>query len=245
MYELPYNLNEEDDLPTRVMKAVGDRPIALDPLPGALVADVYRATFADGTEAVVKYDAEPEARLDIEAEMLRNLRTPDVIPVPDVYHASRHLLVQELIPGDHLHPEEHEDAGRLLAGLHAVTSPEAGLGGETLNGSILIPSPWTSSWIEFFREHRLGFATDLARDRSQLPAPYWERIQTLAMRLDQIIEEPDACSLLHGDVWDANVLSRGSRVAAFIDPSTCFGHPELELAYMSLFGGFGDADAPI
>jgi fructosamine-3-kinase len=245
MYELPYNLNEEDDLPTRVMKAVGERPIVLEPLPGALVAEVYHATFRDGTSVVVKYDPEPEARLDIEAEMLRNLRTPEVIPVPDVYHASRHLLIEELIEGDHLQPAAHDDAGRLLAALHQVTSPEAGLGGETLNGSILLPSPWTSSWIEFYLEHRLTFAADLARDGGQLPDSYWERVQTLVSRMDRLVEDPPACALLHGDVWDANVLSRGDTVAAFIDPSTCFGHPELELAYMSLFGRFGDADAPI
>jgi len=36
------------------------------------------------------------------------------------------------------------------------------------------------------------------------------------------------------------VLSIDIEVSGFIDPSTCYGDPEFELAHMSLFGGFDD-----
>ena len=241
MNTLPYNLNEEDDVPTLILKAIGSRPVTVDELSGGMIGTVYKATFADGTAVVAKHNPAPDARLDIEAEMLRNLRTPDVIPVPDVLSESRHLLIQELIPGVHLEPVAHADCARLLAGLHEVVSDQAGLGGTTLNGSLPIPSPWTDSWIAFFREHRLLFTADAACDRGRLTPEFQERAHRLAERLDDLLVEPDACSLLHGDVWSANVLSVGNRVSGFIDPSTCYGDPELELAYMSLFGGFGDA----
>lgn len=240
MYELPYNLNEPDDLPTLIRKAVGTVPSNISELDGGMIGQVYRLDFPDGAVLVAKHNPAPDARLDIEAEMLRHLRTPDVIRVPDVLFESRHLLIQEMIPGVHLEPSAKGDACRMLAALHEVTSPRAGLGGTTLNGSLEIPSSWTDSWIDFFRDHRLRFTAVVARENGNLLPEHWERAHLLAERLDDLLIEPEACSLMHGDVWSANVLSLGDHVTGFIDPSTCYGDPELELAYMSLFGEFSD-----
>ncbi|MGB3331096.1 MAG: fructosamine kinase family protein [Thermomicrobiales bacterium] len=236
---LPYSLIEDDDLPTMVAKAVGTRPVTLTPLPGGMFGTIHRASFADGTDLVVKHLPEDDARLDIEAEMLRALRLPDVIRVPDVLFASPHLLIQEFLPGNHLEPAAHADLGRHLARLHAVTSDQAGLGGTTLNGSLPLPSPWTDSWITFYRDHRLRFATHLVSER--LPAGFTDRLERLAERLDDVLIEPDASSLLHGDIWSANVLSQGELVTGFLDPSTCYGDPEMELAYAITFGRLGEA----
>ena len=38
-----------------------------------------------------------------------------------------------------------------------------------------------------------------------------------------------------------NVLSLGDRVTAFLDPSACYGDPELELAYVDAWQSFGQA----
>ncbi|MGC4107729.1 MAG: fructosamine kinase family protein [Thermomicrobiales bacterium] len=236
-YILPYSLIEDDDLPTMIAKAVGIRPTALTPLTGGMFGTIHRATFAGGDDLVVKHNPDDDSRLDVEAEMLRALRLPDVIRVPDVLFASPHLLVLEYLPGEHLQPAAHADAARQLAALHEITSDQAGLGGITLNGTIPLPSPWTDSWIAFYRDCRLRFAAQIAAPR--LPAGFPERIECLAERLDDLLIEPDACSLLHGDVWSANVLSLGDRVSGFIDPSTCYGDPEMELAYATAFGNLG------
>ena len=66
------------------------------------------------------------------------------------------------------------------------------------------------------------------------------RLERLASRLDSLLAEPEAASLLHGDLWAGNLLYGAEQVAAFIDPAIYFGHPEVELAYTTLFGGFGE-----
>src|SRR3712207_7848333 len=50
-----------------------------------------------------------------------------------------------------------------------------------------------------------------------LPSEDLERVERLAGRLDEHLEEPERPSLVHGDVWTANVLARGDRIAAFLD----------------------------
>ena len=63
----------------------------------------------------------------------------------------------------------------------------------------------------------------------------------MAAKLDVLLEEPAHPSLLHGDVWTTNVLAEENRITGFIDPAVYFGHPEIELAFISLFSTFGPA----
>ena len=67
------------------------------------------------------------------------------------------------------------------------------------------------------------------------------RIERLAERLDDYLIEPAFPSLLHGDLWTGNVLTRSGRVAGFVDPAIYCGSPEIELAFGTLFGTFGEA----
>jgi fructosamine-3-kinase len=80
----------------------------------------------------------------------------------------------------------------------------------------------------------------LARAAGSLPMAMLQRLERLAARLDTLLEEPPYPSLLHGDLWTGNVLvGRGGRIAGFVDPAIYFGHPEIELAFGTLFGTFG------
>jgi fructosamine-3-kinase len=47
--------------------------------------------------------------------------------------------------------------------------------------------------------------------------------------------------LIHGDVWSANVLAKGNRINAFLDPALYNADPEIELSFISLFDSLGDA----
>ncbi|MEJ2655490.1 MAG: fructosamine kinase family protein, partial [Acidihalobacter sp.] len=56
--------------------------------------------------------------------------------------------------------------------------------------------------------------------------------------LDEWLAEPERPSLLHGDVWTTNVLAVNGRITGFVDPAIYYGHPEIELAFTTLFGTF-------
>ena len=154
--------------------------------------------------------------------MLRYLREKSDLPVPEVYHGSETLLLMEFVEGSSRFSEGAErHAAELVAGLHEITSDAYGHERDTLIGSLDQPNPPTDSWIEFFREHRLLYLANVAHDAGRLPPEDLKRIETLAGKLDDLIEEPGQPSLIHGDVWSAN--------------------PEIELAFISLFNSFGEA----
>ena len=61
------------------------------------------------------------------------------------------------------------------------------------------------------------------------------RVEALAHRLGDHIPRDPPPALLHGDLWAGNLLVRGGRLAAFIDPACYHGHAEVDLAMLCLF----------
>ena len=208
---------------------------------GGCIGEVYRVDLEDGTTLVAKLDREVASHLEREAYMLRFLRENSELPVPEVYHGSETLLLMEFVEGNSRFSEEAErHAAELLSALHGITAEAYGHERATLIGSLDQPNPWTESWIEFFREQRVLYMAGVAYKAGRLPAEDLKRVERLAERLEEYLEESERPSLIHGDVWSANVLAKGDRITAFLDPAIYHADPEIELSFISLFNSFGD-----
>jgi fructosamine-3-kinase len=224
-----------------VVGALGCTVARLTPLSGGCVGEVYRVDLGDGRRVVAKVDACPEPRLHIEGAMLQYLAAHSLLPVPGVLHTSPELLLMTWVDGSSSFSEAAQrHAAELLAGLHAITAPRFGFESPTLIGGLHQPNTWTERWVDFFREQRLLHMAREALKEGQLPRPLLGRIERLAARLEDLLEEPKRPSLLHGDVWTTNVLAQGEVVTGFLDPAVYYGHPEIELAFITLFSTFGD-----
>ncbi len=208
---------------------------------GGCIGEVYKVELEDGTALVGKVDREGESYLEREAYMLRYLAAESELPVPEVYHGSETLLLMEFVEGSSRFSEGAErHAAELLSALHGITAGAYGHERETLIGTLDQPNPWTESWTEFFREQRLLYMAGVAYEAGRLPVEDLERVDRLAERLDEYLEQPERPSLIHGDVWSANVLAEADRITAFLDPAIYHADPEIELAFISLFNSFGD-----
>ena len=244
--------------------ALGSKLIASTPLGVGFGLQGLRGTLSDGREIAVKAlpensPAKGADQLAIEGFMLRQLGTQTNLPVPEVYYSDASILVMSWIPNDGgaINPNVERHAAELLAELHNQKFTSFGYDRDTFIGPLTQPNPHTKTWLTFFRDHRLLYMARKAHEQGALSARYLARIENFAERLPDYLTEPDHPSLIHGDLWTGNVLvnsggggdggggsygrRRGSQIAGFVDPAIYSAHPEIELAFTTMFGTFGTA----
>lgn len=221
---------------------LGSPVTAARPLSGGCVAEVLAVDLEDGRRLVVKA-GRPGDGLDLEGWMLDVLAGRAALPVPRVHLAADDLLVLDrLETGGPLGATAEIHAADLVAALHAVTADAFGLERDTLIGGLPQANPWTGDWIAFFGDHRLRAMARQAVDAGRLPGRLMDRVEALRARLGDWLPATETPRLLHGDLWTGNVLVGGDgRISGFIDPAVYYGAAEIELAFTTLFGTFGDA----
>jgi len=229
-----------EEIITEGIASLGQQLLYARPMGGGCIGEVYRAELSDGTFVVAKVDRAGESHLEREAYMLRYLREKSELPVPEVYYSSERLLLMQFVEGGGDLSGAQGHAAELLAALHGVSVDAYGHEWDTLVGSLSQPNPWTGSWVEFFRDHRLLYLAGVASEANRLPVGLRGRIEKLAGRLGEMLEEPERPALIHGDVWGGNVLAKGDEITAFLDPAIYHADPEVELAFISLFNTFGE-----
>ena len=223
-----------------IEQAVGRRPKAITSLHGGCVAEVHRIDFDDGAPLVAKFGS-AGSKLDCEAAMLRYLAERSDLPVPEVIHGAADLLVMTYLPGaSAIDGAAERHAADLLAALHQVAGPAFGFDHDTLIGGIDQPNPWSESWLEFFAEHRLCYVAREAQDAGRVDGVFVARVERLSRRLDQWFDEPSQPGLIHGDMWTGNVVADHGQISGFVDPAIYYADPEIELAFATMFGTFGD-----
>jgi fructosamine-3-kinase len=230
-----------ETLHQEIESITGKKPERISALSGGSIGQVYRVDFADKTSLVAKVAAGTKAALDIEGYMLGYLADHSRLPIPEVIHSSPTLLLMTFIEGSsYFNAQSQTHAAELLADLHSIRAPQFGLERDTLIGSLYQPNPWTDTWLEFFRDQRLLYMGKVAMDAGQLSRAVFSRLKKFAEQLDGWLLEPEYPSLVHGDVWTTNVLGLNGRITGFIDPAIYYAHPEIELAFTTLFGTFDE-----
>ena len=225
----------------RLAHATGSSATGIAPLSSGNNAVLYKAALTDGRTMVVK-QARPGAGLDVEGYMLRLLAERSDLPVPAVYLADDDLLIMDHVDArGGLDAAAQRHAADLLADLHSRTGQTYGLERDTLIGPLHQPNPQGIDWVVFFRDQRLLHMARKALDEGAIDSRLMRRIDRLADRLTDFIDDPAPPTLIHGDMWGGNVLAGNSRIVGFIDPAVYYADPEIELAFSTLFSTFGRA----
>ncbi|MCW8916395.1 MAG: fructosamine kinase family protein [Magnetovibrio sp.] len=231
-------------LNSQITALVGANVDQIIPLSGGCVGDVFQAELSDGRTIVVKTadPGTPAAQgLSIEAKMLQYQRNNSTLPVPDVLAVDDGmLLMSRLENGGGLGTTVQEDAASIVAQMHSITTDQGyGFEFDTVIGGLHQPNPWTKRWLVFFRDQRLMYMGRNAERMGRLPTSVLNRLNSFCDHLDRWIFEPNQPALIHGDMWSGNVLSAHGRITGFIDPAIYYAHPEIELAFTTMFSTFG------
>ncbi len=217
----------------------GQRPQRRSPMGGGCIADVERLEMPDGRRLVAKWGGHGSG-LELEGRMLVDLKEGG-LAVPDVlYYDDSLLLMTYLESSGGLTRKAQAEAADAVAALHNTRGPFFGYHYDTVIGGLPQPNPRYDRWVPFFAEMRLIDRARRALDDGRMPRRLMDRVEAFAGKVDRWIGEPEHPSLIHGDMWTGNVLCRDGHLAGFIDPAVYFAHPEIELAFSTLFGTFGE-----
>lgn len=194
-------------------------------------------------EFFLKWNASaPEDFFEKEADGLKllnsagsGLHIPEVIAAEGPEGDRPGFLMMELInegkSGDSF------DFGMKLARLHRTSANRFGLDSDNYIGSLPQSNRRHDHWIDFFVEERIGPQLKMAVDSGKTGSSILQNWKRLAVRLGEIFPSCTP-SLLHGDLWGGNYMFDNTGNGVLIDPAVYYGHPEMDLAFTTMFGGF-------
>ena len=61
------------------------------------------------------------------------------------------------------------------------------------------------------------------------------KIYYLIKNIKNFIPDNPTAQLLHGDLWEGNIIFNNKNFVGFIDPGSFYGHNEMEVAYLRWF----------
>jgi fructosamine-3-kinase len=161
------------------------------------------------------------------------------VPQPICYGIAQQyaFIAMEAIPlSQQAPPQAWYQMGCNLASLHQVPPAQSfGWHRDNTIGSIPQPNPWTTHWIDFWAEHRLGYQFHLAKHKGT----HFARATELIAALPQLLgDHHPAPSLVHGDLWTGNAAISQTGTPIIFDPATYWGDREVDIAMSRLFGSF-------
>ncbi len=131
-----------------------------------------------------------------------------------------------------------EDFGISLANLHKNKNDQFGLHFDNYIGSLNQVNNFTDDWETFFIEHRIKPQIKLAFEKKFFDESMIQKFEGLFKNIRAGIFPNESPALLHGDLWNGNVLTGKDGKVILVDPAVYFGNREMELAFSKMFGKF-------
>jgi fructosamine-3-kinase len=178
----------------------------------------------------------PHGFFAAEAHGLELLRGAATLRVPAVHAVTDGVLVIDDLGSGRPEQAAWERAGRALARLHRSTSEDFGLDRDGWCGDSPQKNTRLRDGWRFFAECRLLPQGRRALDGGRLGSTDLAALERLCGKLPELVPEQPA-SLVHGDLWLANLHACADGELALIDAGAVhYGWAEADLAMLTLFG---------
>ena len=171
-----------------------------------------------------------------ETENLQFLNNLKLKYFPKIYNDDGKYLIISFIKNNGIQPNRtKDDLLNAIITIHSIKNKRYGLNFDTQIGGLKQENNWSDNWVNFYREKRLLYVFEIINSKNKMDNNINIKIEKLLKNLNNYIPEKPRSSLLHGDLWEGNILFNDEKFVGFIDPGSFYGHNELELAYLTWF----------
>ena len=215
------------------------------PIAGGSINQCFKV-YGNGATFFVKYNeytAFP-GMIESERKSLDVLASCSAINIPEVLHLgyadTSVFLIEAFIETVKATPDFSRQLGTQLAKLHRFSMPWFGFTEDNYIGTLPQSNKQCDNWAEFFITQRIEKQLSILPASLGIESGFIKRISHVLNKIESYFPTEPA-ALLHGDLWSGNVLCGQNQAPFLIDPATYFGHREMDIAMMHLFGGFEKA----
>ena len=155
---------------------------------------------------------------------------------PRLVKFNNDYLIIQYLENDNEKPDKtNRDFLEAIVKIHSVSNDLYGFGFNTQIGAIEQLNNYENTWSNFYATKRLNPIFELANSQNNMGPDINDKIYFIIKNIKNFIPDKPPALLLHGDMWDGNILFDNYKFVGFIDPGSFFGHNEMEIAYLRWF----------